>query len=295
MSRQELDSIHAVLLARRKAPPTSLKEARDGYDRLCKRFPVPAQCTVDSSELGTVPVLIVASPSATRSILYVHGGGFLVGSAEGFSGIAGALAMSSSATAYVLHYRLAPEHPYPAARNDVLDAYEALLKTQPSNEIALVGDSAGAHLILSCLLEAKTKGIAMPGCIALLSPWVDLSLSGESIQTKASIDPFLSVEKLRGSASAYLSGLSADPNPILSADLKGLPPLLIQVGEEEILFDDACALARAAGAAGVEVTLEVWPKMFHVWHMFAPTLSEGRKAIANAADFISYMTQAATT
>ncbi|MEP9317751.1 alpha/beta hydrolase [Pseudomonas sp. LABIM340] len=291
MSRQELDSIHAELLARRTTPPTSLSEARDGYDRLCKRFPVPSQCTVNSSELANVPAQIVESSSPTRSILYVHGGGFLVGSAEGFSGIAGTLAVSSSATAYVLDYRLAPEHPYPAARNDVLDAYEEILKTQPGSEIALVGDSAGAQLILSSLLEAKAKGIQMPGCVVLLSPWVDLSLSGESIQTKASIDPFLSVEKLRGSASAYLSGLSVDPLPILAADLKGLPPLLIQVGEEEILLDDACALARAAGAAGVEVTLEVWPKMFHVWHMFAPALSEGRKAIAIAANFINSMTQ----
>lgn len=286
MSQHELDNVHAQLLARRAKRPASLAEARDGYDQLCKRFQPPADCTSTPSALGTVPVRVVGPPNATRALLYAHGGGFMVGSAEGFAGVAGTLAAASSATAYVVDYRRAPEHPSPAAEDDVLTAYEALLQTYNAAEVVLVGDSAGAYLVVRSLIKAKAKGIPLPGCVVLFSPWIDLKLSGTSIQTKACVDPFLSADKLKASASAYLEATNEDPYTICESDLRGFPALQIQVGENEILLDDACTLARIAGAAGVHVRLEVWPQMFHVWHMFAPELSAGRKALTDAADFI---------
>lgn len=287
MSQHELDKVHAELLARRANPPASLAEARDGYDLLCKRFQPPAHCSLAASELKGVPVQVVTPPMSTRVLLYAHGGGFMVGSAEGFAGVAGTLATASSATAYVLDYRRAPEHPYPAAEDDVLTAYEALLQTHNAADVVLVGDSAGAHLIVRSLIKAKANGAPLPRCVVLLSPWVDLTLSGESVQTKASIDPFLSPEKLKASASTYLAEATHNPSTILKEDLSGLPSLMIQVGENEILLDDACRLARAAGTAGVKVTLEIWPRMFHVWHLFAPVLTEGREALVSAANFIN--------
>lgn len=287
MSQYELDKIRTELLARRANPPASLAEARDGYDQLCKRFQPPTDCSSTSSALGSVPVQVVAPPTATRALLYAHGGGFMVGSAEGFAGIAGKLAAASSATAYVVDYRRAPEHPYPAAEDDVLIAYEALLRTHNAADVVLVGDSAGAHLVIRSLIKAKANGTPLPGCVVLFSPWTDLTLSAASVQTKASVDPFLSPEKLKASASAYLGTTRHDPYTVIESDLSGFPALLIQVGENEILLDDAFTLARMAGAAGVDVRLEVWPQMFHVWHLFAPELSAGRKAIAGAADFIN--------
>lgn len=294
MSQHELDKVRAELLARRENPPASLAEARDGYDQLCKRFQPPTDCSSTPSALGSVPVQVVAPPTATRALLYAHGGGFMVGSAEGFAGVAGTLAIASSATAYVLDYRRAPEHPSPAAEDDVLTAYEALLQTHNAADVVLVGDSAGAHLIIRSLIKAKANGTPPPGCVVLFSPWIDLTLSAASVQTKASVDPFLSPEKLKASASAYLGATSHQPCTIFESDLSSLPALLIQVGENEILLDDACTLARVAGAAGVDVRLEVWPQMFHVWHLFAPELSAGRKAIAVAADFINAAMQPPT-
>lgn len=286
MSQYELARVSVQLLARRVNPPASLAQARDNYDQLCKRFQPPAGCTSVSSALGSVPVQVVASPGATRALLYAHGGGFMVGSAEGFAGVAGTLAAASSATAYVLDYRRAPEHPSPAAEDDVLIAYKALLKTHNAADIVLAGDSAGAYLVVRSLIRAKANGIPLPECIVLFSPWIDLTLSAASVQTKASVDPFLCADKLKASACAYLAAANQDPRPIIESDLSGFPALLIQVGENEILLDDACSLARVAGAAGVHVRLEIWPQMFHVWHLFAPELSAGRKAVADAADFI---------
>lgn len=288
MSISELNSIRAALITRRKNPPKSLQEARDSYDQLCKRFSAPARCNFETSTLGGVSVRTVAHTESNRSLLYVHGGGFMAGSAEGFEGIAGTLAFATSCKPYVVDYRLAPDHVYPAAQDDVLTAYASLLANSASaGDIVMVGDSAGGQLIIASLLQAKAKAMEMPGCVVLFSPWVDLALTGESILSKATVDCYLTPQKLQMSASAYLGESTEAGGYVLSADLEGLPPLMIQVGECEILLDDAVRLARNAGSAGVEARLEVWPGMFHVWQLFAPTLSEGHQALAAAADFIN--------
>lgn len=288
MSVCELNAIHDELRSRRENPPGSLQEARIGFDQLCKRFSAPPDCSSTASTLGGVPVRTVACMDSRRSLLYVHGGGFMVGSAEGFEGIAGTLAAGTSSTAYVVDYRLTPEHAYPAAQQDVLTAYAALLaNSEGATDIALVGDSAGAHLIMAALIQARTLGMEMPGCVVLFSPWVDLALTGESIHTKTAVDCFLTPQKLQACAEAYLGEQVDAASFILKADLDSLPPLMIQVGECEILLDDAVRLARSAGSAGVDTRLEIWPGMFHVWQAYAPVLSESREALAAAVNFIN--------
>ena len=286
MSSCELNAIRNELLSRRENPPGSLQQARIGFDHLCKRFSPPPDCNSTASTLGGVPVRKLTCVDSQRSLLYVHGGGFMVGSAEGFEGIAGTLAAGTSSTAYVVDYRLTPEHAYPAAQQDVLTAYAALLANcEGANDIALVGDSAGGHLIMAALIHARTMGMEMPGCVVLFSPWLDLALTGESIHTKIAVDCFLTPQKLQASADAYLG--DQVETAILEADLQGVPPMMIQVGECEILLDDAVRLARNAGSAGVDTRLEVWPGMFHVWQAYAPVLSEGREALAAAVNFIN--------
>ncbi|MDR7283548.1 acetyl esterase/lipase [Pseudomonas corrugata] len=288
MSSCELNAIRDELRSRRENPPESLQRARIGFDQLCNRFSAPPNCISTASTLGGVPVRTVTCVESRRSLLYVHGGGFMVGSAEGFEGIAGTLAAGTSSTAYVVDYRLTPENAYPAAQQDVLTAYAALLaNSESANDIALVGDSAGAQLIMAALIHARTMGMEMPGCVVLFSPWVDLALTGESILTKATVDFFLTPQKLQACADAYLGEHVDAASFILEADLECLPPLMIQVGECEILLDDAVRLARIAGSAGVDTRLEVWPGMFHVWQAYAPALSEGREALAAAVNFIN--------
>ncbi|MFS2092929.1 alpha/beta hydrolase [Pseudomonas sp. Pseusp11] len=288
MSRFELNAIRGELLSRRENPPGSLQQARIGFDQLCKRFLPPPGCNSAASTLGGVPVRTLAYLESRRSLLYVHGGGFMVGSAEGFEGIAGTLASGTSSKAYVVDYRLAPEHAYPAAQQDVLTAYAALLaSSERASDIVLAGDSAGGQLIMAALIQARAIGMEMPGCVVLFSPWVDLALRAESIHTKAGVDCFLTPSKLQACASAYLGEQAEAATFILDADLEGMPPLMIQVGESEILLDDAVRLARNAGSAGVETRLEVWPGMFHVWQAYAPALSEGREALAAAVDFMN--------
>ncbi|MCG4454930.1 alpha/beta hydrolase [Pseudomonas sp. MMS21-TM103] len=288
MVTSELNDIRGLLLSRRENPLGSLQEARESFDQLCKLFPAPPECSFASSVLGGVPVRVATQPSAEASLLYVHGGGFMVGSAEGFEGIAGTLASAVSANAYIIDYRLAPEHPYPAAAEDFLAAYSAILDScESANEIVLVGDSAGAGLIVASLIQAKSLSMAMPGCVVLFSPWIDLTLTGDSIQRKASVDCFLTLQKLQTCATAFLGPDLGGATFILDSDLSGFPPLMIQVGSDEMLLDDSIRLARNAGVAGVDVKLEVWPCMFHVWQTFAPSLTEGRNALAASADFIN--------
>jgi epsilon-lactone hydrolase len=288
MSRSELNAIRGELLSKRGNPPGSLQQARVGFDQLCKRFLPPPGNKAATLILGSVPVRKLTYQPSRRSLLYVHGGGFMVGSAEGFEGIAGTLASGTSATAYVVDYRLAPEHPFPAAQQDVLTAYAALLAASgKASDIVLAGDSAGGHLIMAALIQARDNGMEMPGCVVLFSPWVDLGLTAESIQGKADVDCFLTPSKLQACANAYLGKHAEAASFVSKADLEGFPPMMIQVGESEILLDDAVRLARNAGSAGVETRLEIWPGMFHVWQACAPVLSEGHDALAVAAEFIN--------
>lgn len=286
MTITELELIRAQLIARRANPPASLQAARQSFDELCEEFGPPDECVFDTAQLNGVSTRVAFHPQAQRSLIYAHGGGFLVGSAKGFEGIAGTLGQAIKANTYIVDYRLAPEHPYPAATDDFIAAYAAILATgTKATDIVMAGDSAGAGLIVASLLHAKRQKLPMPSCVLLFSPWVDLALTGASIEEKAAVDCFLTAEKLRAGASAFLGAELEGATFILDSDLSGFPPLLIQVGTDEILLDDAFSLARNAASAGNEVKLEVWRDMFHVWHAFAPTLSSAREALAAAAEF----------
>jgi acetyl esterase/lipase len=232
-----------------------------------------------------------SGPPGTDSgaLLYLHGGAFALGSIAAFREWVSRLARATKARALIVGYRLAPEHPYPAALDDATAAFLWLLKkgVAPS-EIILAGDSAGGGLALSTIVRLRDSGHPLPGKAVCISPWTDLALTGDSIQDKAHADPILSPRDLKVYA-RYYAGTVKRTEPLLSplyADLKGLPPLLIQVGSDEILLDDAVRCAGKARAAGVDVTLEIWEGMFHVFHML-PFLPETKRALESIAAFVS--------
>lgn len=229
----------------------------------------------------------VSVPDA--ALLYVHGGGYLIGSSKSHRHMVGALSVESGLPVFSADYRLAPEHPFPAALDDAVAAYKGLLdKGIASARLAIAGDSAGGGLTIATLVALRDRGLPLPACAVAISPWCDLSQGGEAYRARAKRDPIVSKGGLDKMAAAYLNG--ADPKtPLASpvfADLKGLPPLLIQVGTEEALYDDALTLKARAESAGVEVSLESWGGMIHVWHIFHPILSEGRDAIARIGRFL---------
>ena len=227
-----------------------------------------------------------------RVTLYLHGGGYVVGSSLGHRPLVGSFATVTKSRALSIDYRLAPEHRFPAAVDDALAAYRWLLSNgnKPEN-IIIAGDSAGGGLTLALLVKIRAEGLPLPACGVCLSPWVDLAGTGESQKTNAKADFMLSTQKLAIFASHYLNG--TDPkNPLASplyANLTGLPPLLIQVGGSEVLLDDGKRVAEKAKSAGVDVTLEVWPDMQHEWHFAASVVPEGRKALENVGNFVQKM------
>ncbi len=222
-------------------------------------------------------------------ILYLHGGSYSAGSSHSHRALAGNIAYAAKARALTIDYRLAPEHPYPAALEDALAAYEWLIEKHAKPEqITVAGDSAGGGLTIALLVALRERDIPMPASAVVLSPWTDLTASGESWQTNAEADYVINGESLRVSAQLYLD--SADPrDPLASpvyANLAGLPPLLIQVGSDEILLSDSTHLAEHARRADVDVTLEIWDGMQHVWHFAANLVPEARQAIEKIGEFI---------
>jgi len=226
---------------------------------------------------------------SSRIILYLHGGAYVNGSSKAYQGIACRIAQTVKARVLVVDYRLAPEHPYPAALEDAEAAYSWLLyqHLKPS-QITFIGDSAGGGLVLSLLQDLKKKRLPLPACAVLLSPWTDLSCSLPAMREKASKDPMLDPILALDRARSYAGSLDLrDPavSP-LYGDLSELPPILIHVGSDEILLDDSRYLADRARQAGTSVQLDIWDKMFHVWHFLAGILPQGRKAIQRISDFI---------
>ena len=297
MADQELEQLVAALRSGGpdlSAPPA---EARANFEAMLATIPVAADIATEDVDLGGVPGLRLTLPGAAEdaALLYLHGGAYVVGSAQGYRGLAAELARASGVTGYAIDYRLAPEHPFPAAVEDAVTAYRALLaRGIDAGRIVLAGDSAGGGLTMATLVSLREHGVALPAAALVISPWADLACTGASITGKAAEDPALTVEGLHGSAAMYVGAgdLAAPLASPVNADLSGLPPLLIQVGSAEILLDDAVALARAAGAAGTAVQLEIWPDMVHVWHAFGFMLTQGRNAIAQAGNFLATRLQA---
>jgi phosphinothricin tripeptide acetyl hydrolase len=215
-------------------------------------------------------------------VLYLHGGGYVIGSPPSHRHLAAAIAGAAAANALLLDYRLAPEHPYPAAVEDATAAYRWLLaRGIAPGSVVIAGDSAGGGLTVATLLALREARVPLPAAGVCISPWVDLTCSGGSYVTKAAADPIVGRAGVEQMARAYL-GSTAPREPLASplfADLRGLPPLLIHVGSEEVLLDDSVQLAERARAAGVDTTLEVYERMIHVWHWFLPMLDEAQTAV----------------
>jgi monoterpene epsilon-lactone hydrolase len=223
------------------------------------------------------------------TVLYLHGGGYYFCSPQTHRSIVFALARRSGACVFSLAYRLAPEHPFPAALDDALAAYRHLLAGEvPPHSIFIAGDSAGGGLALATLLALRDAGDPLPAGGLLFSPWTDLAASGASIKTNDGRDPMFFGAAIGRAAGIYLG--RADPhNPLASpvyGRFDGLPPLLIQVSDTEVLFDDSTRVAERARAAGVSVDFEVWPKMPHAFQMLAPFVPEANRALERAARFI---------
>lgn len=243
-----------------------------------------------------VPATVAPGVAPDRILFYLHGGSYIAGSIHAYRSLVANLATAARARALLIDYRLAPEAPFPAALDDALAAYRELVSNAtPAQQIIVAGDSAGGGLALALLVAARDQGTPLPAAAVCLSPWTDLAATGASWITNAKTDLLNDGDKLRQAARLYL-GTYAPDTPLASplyADLHGLPPLLLQVGADEILLTDATRLAARAQAAGVPVTLEIWPGMQHEWHFAANWLPESRQAIARIGEFIEICCAAA--
>jgi monoterpene epsilon-lactone hydrolase len=291
VSRQQRQALDELL---RQAPLDvggDVTEQRALFHEMISSVPLPDDISTKQTELGSVPVVTVETPGLDPSVvvLYFHGGAYALGSAADSVGLAADVSRRVGAKVISVDYRLAPEHPFPAALDDAVAAYRALLgEGVPSSRIAFVGESAGGGLVASALVALKDTDLPQPSCAAVFSPWADLSVSGASATGKAALDPALTPEALRIRARDYLGELDrATPlaSPVF-ADLTGLPPLLIQVGSHEILLDDAIRLAAGAARHDVPVELQVWPEVPHVFQGFAVLLDDADQALNAAAAFI---------
>lgn len=270
----------AVASRLRGIDPSDFPALRRAYDAFAAKDPTPPVATESEIVLNGVSCLglLPEGGSGDNIILWCHGGGFTMGSSRSHRGLAAQVAGHAKTGAIIPDYRLAPEHRHPAAVEDCLAVYTGILGegVKPAN-VVIAGDSAGGALVMATLLRLKAAGKAMPGGMMLLSPWVDLDNRGWSHTAKAQRDPFLTTAGLAKRAQEYFGGPAQ--LPVLEADLRGLPPCYIQTGEAEILMSDSTALAERLGAAGVPVTLEIWPEMFHVFQARYPALTQARQAV----------------
>ncbi len=285
----EIQKLRALLASRPAAD--DLAGRRRNMDANAKTFPLDPAITVEAVSAGGVPAEWTVSPGADvgRVVLYVHGGGYVFGSILSHRHLVAEIGRQAGVRTLALDYRLAPEHPFPAPIEDSLAAYRFLLDSGiPAARIALAGDSAGGGLVVAALVAIRDAGLPQPACGWVISPWVDMEALGGSFVSQAGLDPIVSRTAILEIAAMYLNG--ADPrSPLASpiyADLRGIAPLLIQVGAAETLLDDATQLAGRAGAVDVPVRLEVWPEMVHVWHVFHPMLAAGKQAIADGAAYM---------
>ncbi len=289
MPDPEIDAIRAILAASPRAADLAERRARlDGFGAL---YPTAPDIRIEPIIAHGVAAEWTTAPGAdpARVLLFLHGGGYVSGSIASHRHMVAEAGRQAGARTLALGYRLAPEHPFPAALEDTLAGYRFLLAQGfAPHRIALCGESAGGGLAVAALVSLRDQGIPLPGGTWLSSPWVDLRMQGASMDSKAAVDPLISRGYLEELAAAYLHG--ADPaghlvSP-LHADLRGLPPVLIQTGSAETLMDDAIRLAGVAAAADVRVTLQVWPDMIHAWALFYQQVAAGRGALAEVGAFL---------
>jgi monoterpene epsilon-lactone hydrolase len=291
MTQQQREAVADILRASPFDPAGDLSEQRPLFEKMIAAAPVPPDVVTIPGQLGGVPVIRVGIPGTTDDgvILYFHGGFFAIGSAAASVGLASDLARQARMQVVTVDYRLAPEHPYPAAPQDALTAYRALLDGgQDVARVALAGESAGAGLAAVTLAAIGRAGLPQPASAVLMSPWADLAGTGDSLKTKADVDPIITADAIRIRARDYLGGADAcDPavSPVYGS-LAGLPPLLIQAGSHEVLLDDAIRLAARAAYDDVAVTLDVVPGVPHVFQAYAAILDEGGAALTRAGAFL---------
>ena len=282
MSDIEIGALRAKLASRVRSD--DYRQRRKDMDAGFLQYSIARDVAVEPVTANGVRAEWTSTPQDDRdaALLYVHGGGYVIGSLDSHRHLVSEAGRAAKAWALALDYRLAPEHPFPAAVEDAVSGYRYLLSRgiRPGR-IAIAGDSAGGGLVVAAMLAIRDAGLAQPACGWCISPWVDMEGIGETMSTKAEADPMVQQAGLLEMAGLYLDGV--DPRSPLAApiyaDLRGLAPLLIQVGAAETLLDDAIRLAKIAGAADVRVDLQVWPEMVHVWHLFHPELKAGLRAI----------------
>jgi len=291
MSQQQLQQIIQMLKAQPIGGRPTVQETRANFEQMSALFPIAADVKCESVSAGGVKAEWVTAPGADagRAVLYLHGGGYVIGSINTHRDLAARISRAAKARVLLIDYRLAPEHPFPAAVEDSVAAYRYMLdQGLKASRIVVSGDSAGGGLTVATLVAIRDAKLPTPAGGACLSPWTDLEGLGDSMKTKADVDPMVNKEALLEMAAHYL----ADQNPRnplaapLYADLAGLPPLLIQVGTAETLLDDSTRLAERARKAGVKVTFEPWEDMIHVFQVFAPMLEEGQQAIDKIGEFV---------
>jgi len=273
----------------------SLDERRARMEDIGTRFPAPQSASINPVKIAERPAEWVCDPDTDdgRVMLYVHGGGYVQGSLASHRNLVFEIARSMKGKVLNLDYRLAPEHPFPAAVEDTVNAWAELLEMGiDPKKASFGGDSAGGGLVIAALVSARDKGLPMPSCACCISPWTDLVGSGRTMDTKALEDPMVNRAALK-----FFSDFYADKedksHPLISplfANLAGLPPLLIQVGTAETLLDDSRRLATRARYAGVDVSYAEWEGMPHIWHIFAPLLEKSRKAIIELGEFVERKT-----
>ena len=286
--------IKVVVDMLRANPPiagASVEEMRAGMEAMTAAAPLPEDVAFEPVDAGGVPAEWTSAPgaSAERVVLYLHGGGYVIGSVATHRGLTAGISRSTGARVLSVDYRLAPEHPHPAAVEDGVAAYRFLVAQGIAPEsIAIAGDSAGGGLTVATLLALRDEGDTLPAAGVCISPWLDLTQSGDSMDTKAEEDPMVGRETLSEMADAYVAGGDARAPKVspLFADLSGLPQLLVQVGTAETLLDDSRRLADRAKTSGVDLTLEEWDQMIHVWHAFAALLPEAQQAIDRIGEYL---------
>ncbi len=290
MAGSEVDAVRALLSS--KPRPVGWLERRKRIDEIGSVWPVADDIELTAVDVNNVPgeYSIAPGSDASRVLLYFHGGGYCSGSIRSHRRLVTEAGRAAGMRTLAIDYRLAPEHPFPAAYDDALTAWRFLRDQNiPAAHISIGGDSAGAGLTMALIGRLWDADEELPACAWLLSPWTDLTMSGLTLASEAAIDPLIHKEYLNELAEAYLPAGIDRRDPRVSplfADLTNFPPTLVQVGSDETLLDDATRLAARSGAADVAVTLEIWPHMIHAWPLWNACLEAGRRALISAGQFL---------
>ena len=290
MDQSELENVRALL--RSKPRPIGWAERRQRLDAIGSVWPVADDVTLERVDVNGLDGewSIAPGSDASHVLMFFHGGGYCSGSIVSHRRMVTEAGRAAGTRTLAVAYRLAPEHPFPAAYDDALTGWRFLRNQSiPASRLVIGGDSAGAGLAVALIRRLRDAHEQLPACAWLVSPWMDLTMSGSTFASKDAVDPIIHKTYLNELADAYLPPGMDRKDPRISplyADLRSFPPLLIQVGSAETLLDDATRFASAAGAADVPVTLEIWPHMIHAWHLWNAQLEPGRRALASAGAFI---------